>query len=297
MKHGVPQGSVLGPLLFLIYINDMPNCSDEFKYTLFADDTCLFMKHKNYKTLEQNINHELQKINEWLVNNRLSLNVTKSCFLLFSNKRNTQDFNISISGAEVENVKTTKYLGVLFDENLDWKPQIEQVLIKVKQGTGILKKVSYLLPPQCLKSIYYSFIQSHLQYCITAWGSPKTPSSSLNSIVKRNSHKINKRANGLPQFNFTPLNFNDIYRLECCKLAYNFVNNTIPTPLNNLFQLAATHGRITRHSQQNSLKVIHLHNSGTPASFHVPIFWNQLCLSIASSSPSSFVSSLKKKLN
>ena len=87
MKFGVPQGSVLGPLLFLIYVNDMPQCSDKLSFTLFADDTCLFMNHENPKVLECLVNEELKKVNEWLINNQLTLNVSKSCYLFFFRKK------------------------------------------------------------------------------------------------------------------------------------------------------------------------------------------------------------------
>ena len=147
-------------------------------------------------------------------------------------------------------MKVTKYLGILFDQNLNWKAQIEQLMLKLRQGTGILNKLGYLIPPQCLKSLYYAFIQSHLQYCITAWGSPKTPTSKINNIVKKTVQKINKRL-GINS-NFNPLNFENIYKLESCKLIYSNVNNTIPESLKNLFELSSQHGRTARHSIKHS---------------------------------------------
>ena len=119
MAFGVPQGSVLGPILFLIFINDMPLSSRLFRYTLFADDTCLFMSHEDPKTLEDLVNSELENIDQWLIDNRLSLNVDKSCFLLFTGKtRFQQDFKICISDKEVSRVSAAKYLGVHIDDKL-----------------------------------------------------------------------------------------------------------------------------------------------------------------------------------
>ena len=97
------------------------------------------------------MNSKLNKVNQWLINNRLTLNVDKSCFILFSDKKNVTS-NISISGKEIRRNSQVKYLGILIDENLNWKPQIDQTLIKLNQGTGTLRKLGYLLDPDCLRS-------------------------------------------------------------------------------------------------------------------------------------------------
>ena len=120
MKYGVPQGSVLGPTLFLIYINDITKSTSKFKFTLFADDTCLFMKHSDPKILEEMVNNELEHINNWLISNRLSLNIKKSCYLLFSGKKTIDNFIVRIAGTEMEKVSKAKYLGILVDDKLSW---------------------------------------------------------------------------------------------------------------------------------------------------------------------------------
>ena len=124
MKYGVPQGSVLGPLLFLLYINDLPKCSSLFSYVLFADDTCLFLKHKNLDQLEFLMNKELSKVNNWLVSNQLTLNIKKSCYLLFSKSKNLNSFEIALSGITLEQKEFTNYLGVIIDKNLNWHQHI-----------------------------------------------------------------------------------------------------------------------------------------------------------------------------
>ena len=114
IKCGVPQGSVLGPLLFLIYINDIINSSKLFNFTLFADDTSLYYSCKNTNNLENVVNTELAKISDWLSANRLSLNVAKSKLLYFTNKnRNSlRDIQIKINGETLKEVTDAKYLGV-----------------------------------------------------------------------------------------------------------------------------------------------------------------------------------------
>ena len=120
IKCGVPQGSILGPLLFLIYINDICYRSDLISFILFADDTNLFMSHKNLNTLIVQMNRELEKVLAWLKVNKLSLNLSKTHFILFRSKRNKTDKTISLKIDEqtVTQVKFTKFLGVFIDDSL-----------------------------------------------------------------------------------------------------------------------------------------------------------------------------------
>ena len=146
---GVPQGSVLGLLLFLIYVNDMYRSSQKLDFYLFADDTNLLYAEKDLKKLEIVVNEELLKLSEWLNSNKLSLNPTKSNFVVFHSYQRKLNYEINInifdnnSGKLVSLERKTyvKYLGVLLDDNLSWKPRIDYISTKISKGIGIIARL------------------------------------------------------------------------------------------------------------------------------------------------------------
>ncbi len=172
IKHGVPQGSVLGPLLFLLYINDISESSKILKFFLFADDTTVYYSDKTNDGTEDLLNRELSKVSLWLAANKLSLNVKKSNFLHFHyGKSKKPTINIKLNGTDVEEKEVTKYLGVFIDNKLSWKSQIEHVKTKLSRGNGMISKIRYYVNDQCLLNLFYSFIQSHVNYNLLNWAS------------------------------------------------------------------------------------------------------------------------------
>ena len=144
---GVPQGSVLGPLLFLIYINDLPNISKKLNFYLFADDTNIYFEAENPVILETVLNKELKKLQTWLVVNRLSLNIEKTNFVVFHPYNKPLKFNITlkIQKKAITEKKTVKYLGIMIDSGLTWQVQIDNLSKKIQDLLDYFIKLDLLL--------------------------------------------------------------------------------------------------------------------------------------------------------
>ena len=162
IKCGVPQGSVLGPLLFLLYINDISESSNLLKYFLFADDT-MFYSSKNAEENEKVLNTEIDKVSEWLSANKLSLNVRKSKLLTFTLMKR-HNINLTINNVPLEEVSNTKYLGIVTDNKLTWRHHIEYIKTKSSKGIGLLSKIRHYIPKNTLIGLCYSFINSYVEY-------------------------------------------------------------------------------------------------------------------------------------
>ena len=169
---GVPQGSVLRPLLFLIYINDLTLSSSKLDFYLFADDANIYYEANNLILLQRTVNKELNKVKTWLDINKLSLNIDKTNFIIFKSPQHSSSdiINIKIGNLPVKKTCYVKFLGVLLDDNLSWKYHLTELSKKLARTCGLFFKVRHFLPVDVLICLYNSLFSPFMQYGILVWG-------------------------------------------------------------------------------------------------------------------------------
>ena len=179
ISYGVPQGSILGPLLFIIYMNDLPSCVKEAEITMYADDTSLYKAFRTAQDLSDELIPAFVKICEWLKMNKLALNVLKTEFMIIGTSKRlnildqtpeTTPYITSVDGCQIRRVKSVKYLGLIVDDTLTWAEHVDYISTKIRKNIGIIKRVRTFLPPHSLLTLYRTLIEPYLRYCNTVWG-------------------------------------------------------------------------------------------------------------------------------
>jgi hypothetical protein len=188
VTHGVPQGSILGPLLFLLYINDIVHVSDVLIPIIYADDTNVFINGSSMQQIAQLMNSELKKIHTWLNTNKLSLNISKTQYIIFKTKIKKIDSydDIKIDGNVIDRVESAKFVGLILDSELKWHSHVQHVKKKIAKGIGVICKARKVFNRQTLLLLYNSFVLPYLSYCNVIWGnSAQSHISSLHKLQKK----------------------------------------------------------------------------------------------------------------
>ena len=241
IKCGVPQGSILGPLLFLIYINDLANICQYTMPILFADDSNLFTNGTDVRKIELELNEELRNIASWLKINKLSLNVNKTQYMVFTRKLNKiEDIVLKVEGKTIERVTQTKFLGVIIDEKLTWRNHVNYIATKIAKGIGILIKARFYLSKETLVSLYYTFIYPYLTYCNSVWGDSFLYNLNRLHVLQKKVVRIISHANWkahteplFKELEILPIKDINIYIIA--QFMFRFNNGLLPEIFDNFF--------------------------------------------------------------
>ena len=292
MTCGVPQGSTLGPLLFLLYINDFRLCLDKTTSGHFADDTFILFNSKKLKTIETIVNYELKHVIKWLRLNKLSLNAGKTELIFFhpkSNKNlNFDNVFINFAGIRLTPVDFIKYLGMYIDKYLNWNQHIHELSKKLSQANGILSKLRYNAAQEVCIQVYYALFYSNLIYGCNAWGLTSEENIKTIEVLQRKCIRIltfAKFNSHIPNETFIDLKLlkvREIIKFFQLKLVYDFQCTTLPTDLMSLFRLSGdirTNTPQSLNSIDKKLLYIPKFNGITYGKcslrYHCPKLWNE----------------------
>ena len=231
VSYGTPQGSCLGPLIFLIFTNDLHRHLVYSSSKLFADDTTLYKTHRNLVYLKWCLEDDLCTLSDWFAANKLTLNLDKTVYILFQKNNKNKEIDLKVKDMIIVNQTETKFLGMWLDQSLNWHSHIQKLILKIKRNKYLLNNEKHLMDQSTKKLVYYSHMASHIQYGLLLWGN----NVSKEQLIKL--QKLQTKCLELVQSNQTNTNLNralgilsieDMIKLENMKFGYKLVHWMLP---------------------------------------------------------------------
>ena len=295
IKLGIPQGSILCPLLFSIYVNSLPECTSEGVIDMYADDTTLTVSANDATVLEEKITVALNKVMGWIKKNRLVLNTDKTSVMIIGSHANLgkiENFSISLDGSRIKRVQFTKCLGVLIDEELKWSKQIENVCKCTQRSVCMIKRAKAFLPPKSLKLLYNSLMLPQFDYCSVVWSNRfQYHTTKLEKIQKRAARIILDKTYDTPSADlFKSLKWMTLdkrFEFSRVMMIYKCVHNLAPSYLQvHVVKPSDVHEHHTRLIDSGNLRVPRFRSDCHKCSPIVSsvLEWNRLDHSIRSAS-------------
>ena len=286
VESGVPQGSSISPLLFILYINDLI-ANTKAELTLFADDTHMYLEAEDMIILENNTQEEINKIKSWMDENKISLNPAKTQLLLINpSTKCTGNFKLHIGQNDLEIRNEAKYLGVHIDSTLSWNTHIQILCKKLSSAIGQMARLRTVLSNSALRSVYFAIFHQHLQYGIAAWGF--TSAANLKRIDTLQRKAIRLLSRSKLSENLDPVHKalrimkpSDVRDFEIAKFMHRLKSNRTSEVFAPLFQETdEVHNHGTRQSSQKKYYVNrpHLEITKKTISYTGRSIWNHISL-------------------
>ena len=297
--YGVPQGSIIGPLLFLVYINDLPNCMNDGLARMYADDTNITFHSHDLSELEDAMNAELINLNTWLQSNKLSLNTAKTELMVIGSRQRhatfseTNDLNVFVDNEKIKKVQSTKSLGLTIDEHLTWKNHINNIAKKISSGISALKRVRPFINRETAVKAYRGLVEPYFTYCSPVWdGIGLKLGEKLQKlqnraarVMTRSSYEVSS-ASLLSELGWSVLGKSRMKQKAI--LMYKVNNNCAPQYLQQLFT-----PKVSNHDLRNSLNKLSVPKPRTDYlkrsfSYSGASLWNSLSEQLRSAPLNSF---------